>query len=129
SWFGITARCVEKVGLFDENIYPAYLEDCDYSYRCDLLGMPRANVPDVASKHGDEKFSGSATIMSDRKARENNHRTHGRNFDYYRLKWGGTNERETFTTPFNDPHWPVWAWRFDPAMRSQNQWCLYSDPR
>lgn len=122
SWFAITAHGVATAGLFDENIYPAYLEDCDMSRRFDLLGLRRCDVPDVHAKHGDDEFSGSCTIMSDVDARAMNALTHGRNFDYYRAKWGGNNEQETFPTPFNDPNWPVWAWRFDPAFRAGNQW-------
>ena len=122
SWFAITAHGVATVGLFDENIFPAYLEDCDWSYRADLLGVRRFTIEDVHARHGDDKFTGSATIMSDAGLRKKNHRTHGGNFDYYRLKWGGINEQETFKTPFNQLDWPVWAWKFDPAMRAKQQW-------
>ena len=107
SWFAITAHGVATVGLFDENIFPAYLEDCDWSYRADLLGVRRFTIEDVHARHGDDKFTGSATIMSDAGLRKKNHRTHGGNFDYYRLKWGGINEQETFKTPFNQLDWPV----------------------
>jgi GT2 family glycosyltransferase len=122
SWFAITDECVARVGLFDENIYPAYLEDCDYRYRCKLLGVPWVTLPGTRSVHGTEDLSGSCTIYSDPAIREKNHRTHGRNFEYYRAKWGGNNGQETFKTPFNDPNWPVWAWKFDPAMRAEQQW-------
>lgn len=127
SWFGLTAFGVGEVGLFDENIYPAYLEDCDWAYRADLLGVPRVTVDGLRARHGEvaadgTPITGSCTIMSDPEARANNGRTHGRNFEYYRAKWGGINEQEQFKTPFNDPHWPVWAWRFDPAFRRGNQW-------
>jgi len=37
------------------------------------------------------------------------------------MKWGGLNELEVFKAPFNDPHWPIWAWRFDPAFRAQQK--------
>ena len=122
SCFGITAGCVARVGLFDENIYPAYLEDCDHAYRCDLLGMPRTNVAGLQARHGDDQLTGSCTINSDPAIQVENVRTHGNNFEYYRRKWGGINGEEKFKTPFNDPGWPVWAWRFEPALRSQQQW-------
>ena len=32
-------RVVETIGLFDENIWPAYFEDNDYHFRCILGGM------------------------------------------------------------------------------------------
>lgn len=124
SWFGITAACVETVGLFDENIYPAYLEDCDYSVRCDLLGMPRANVPGCTSVHGDEKQSGSCTVNISPQLAAENSRTHGLNHGYYQAKWGGPNGHETYKHPFNDPQWPVWAWRFLPSGRADRRWTV-----
>ena len=122
SWFGITAAAVEQAGLFDINIFPAYLEDCDMARRFDLLGLHRANVPDVHAVHGDENMTGSSTIMSDAELRAKNGRTHAKNFDYYRAKWGDINGREFYTNPFNDPQIPVWAWRFMPGFRATQQW-------
>ena len=124
SWFAITAEAVGKAGLFDENLYPAYLEVCDMSRRFDLLGLGRGDVPDVHAIHGDAArgISGSTTVHSDPSLSAKNARTHGGNFDYYRCKWGGINEQEVFLTPFNDPHWPIWAWKFDPAHRAEQQW-------
>jgi len=124
SWFAITEAGVECAGLFDENIYPAYLEDCDMSRRFDLLALRRCNVPDVHALHGTatnarDQGKGSCTVNADPKLAELNSRTHGNNFEYYRAKWGGINGQEKFTTPFNDPHWPLWAWKFDPARRAK----------
>lgn len=124
SCFAVTAPGVFHAGLFDENIYPAYLEDCDWSYRCDVLGLRRVNVPGIRSVHGDalRQQTGSCTIMADPELRRRNGETHGRNFEYYRAKWGGNNGEEKFKTPFNDPHWPVWAWRYEPARRAKQLW-------
>ena len=122
SWFGITAGCVALAGLFDENLYPAYLEDCDYARRCDLLGVARVNVPDCAAEHGDERLTGSCTVNATPELQQNNMRTHGGNFEYYRAKWGGLNGRETFSTPFNEPHWPIDFSRFDPFRRAKQLW-------
>lgn len=33
SFFSLSKNCVEKVGIFDENIYPVYFEDDDYDAR------------------------------------------------------------------------------------------------
>ena len=43
SWnfFAIHTNAVARVGWFDENFYPAYKEDQDYSYRCRLAGVTR----------------------------------------------------------------------------------------
>lgn len=122
SFFIITQFGVRFAGLFDENLYPAYLEDCDMSRRMDLLGVPRRNVEGIRSRHGDSKLTGSCTINSDPELARKNGRTHGRNFDYYKAKWGGINGKEIYEHPFNDALWPVWAWRFDPAFRKEQQW-------
>lgn len=119
SWWGVTQMGIERVGLFDENFFPAYLEDCDWSYRADLLGAKRASVNDCMAKHGDARATGSCTIMSDPQLRRKNGITHGGNFRYYRKKWGGNNGEETFKTPFNEPNWPVWAWKFEPQFRKE----------
>jgi len=122
SWFGITAAGVDAVGLFDENFYPAYLEDCDWSWRAKLAGARLADVPDVHARHGDEVLPGSCTINSDQRLALNNMRTHGGNFQYYREKWGGINGQELFKTPFNRPGLPVTCWTFDPHRRAEQQW-------
>ncbi len=123
SFWIVTKLGVEQVGLFDENIHPAYLEDCDHSTRADRLGLPRVNVSGCASIHG-ENGRGSRTMYADPNLTRECRRTHGNNFVYYRAKWGGINEHETFKTPFNDPHWPIWAVKFDPKLRAMQQWRL-----
>lgn len=122
SWFAITQHGVNTVGLFDENIYPAYLEDCDWSYRADLLGVRRCDCPGVRAVHGDGVLTGSCTVNANPELAAKNSRTHGGNFNYYRRKWGGLNGTEVFKTPFNDPPWPVWAWRFETETRAAQQW-------
>jgi GT2 family glycosyltransferase len=122
SWFGITRQGVDTVGLFDENIFPAYLEDCDWSRRADLLGVRRCDVPDVHAIHGDDKLTGSCTVNENPELAEKNSRTHSGNFDYYRRKWGGLNGTEIFDAPFNEPQWPLWAWKFETDTRARQQW-------
>jgi len=122
SWFALTADCVAQAGLFDENIYPAYLEDCDYARRCDLLGIIRANVDGCQAVHGEPVQPGSCTVNATPELAQKNCRTHGGNHEYYRAKWGGSNGQERYLTPFNEPHWPVDFWRFEPARRAAQQW-------
>ncbi len=122
SWFGITAHGVRAVGLFDENIYPVYLEDCDWDYRAKLAGARVMTVEGLLAKHGDEKSGGSCTIRSDEAIARRNMETHGGSFVYYRQKWGGTNGHEVFKTPFDMPGVPVTHWSFDPARRARQQW-------
>jgi len=122
SFFVITVHGVMNVGTFDENCFPAYLEDCDWHRRANLLGVRTENVDGVCVKHGDHEHSGSMTVNSSAELMLKNKRTHGGNFWYYREKWGGENHQETYTRPFNDPHWPLWAWKFDPLHRANQQW-------
>jgi len=89
SWFALTADYVAQAGLFDENIYPAYLEDCDYARRCDLLWITRANVLGCLAVHGEPVQPGSCTVNATPELAQKNCRTHGGSHEYYRAKWGG----------------------------------------
>jgi GT2 family glycosyltransferase len=120
SWWAVTAHGAKTVGTFDENFFPAYLEDCDWSTRCDRLGERRENVPgsgDFKTRHGDGPQTGSCTANANAAMRRWVAYCHEQGFRYYAAKWGGRNEHETFATPFNDPGWPLWAWRFDTVWR------------
>lgn len=122
SWWVMTCRGASKVGLLDENFYPCYLDDCDWCYRAKLAGEKLVNIGEVNATHGDERTTGSCTIHADEDLRRQNHRTHGRNFDYYREKWGGVNDAEVFQHPFNNPALPVTFWTFRPEFRARQQW-------
>jgi len=111
--FAILKSAVEKIGLFDENFYPAYLEDCDYHYRCVLAKM---HIHRAATNivHGEAPTWGSSTIYSNQGALlKKNQITHGKNYVYYNLKWGAPRENaEVYQYPFNDPknsvkYWPT----------------------
>ncbi|HKI95465.1 MAG TPA: glycosyltransferase [Gemmatimonadales bacterium] len=95
SAFGINRAAVERVGWFDENFHPAYLEDCDYEYRCKLADVPIVKVKARLT------HAASSTI-ADRFYGDQNRRTYQRNFDWYTAKWGGTARRgERFTEPWD----------------------------
>lgn len=121
SFWAVTAHGINTVGLFDENFYPAYCEDCDWSTRADLLGVERKNVPFIKSRHGDDQMTGSCTIYSDPVLRAKNGHTHQGNMDYYVAKWGGSPGKETYETPFNAGG-PVDVWRFDTKRRATQLW-------
>jgi|WetSurSiteA1Bulk_404760.scaffolds.fasta_scaffold77398_1 GT2 family glycosyltransferase len=116
----MTKACLDKVGLFDENFYPAYLEDCDYSRRMGLLDMHARDVQDCHIIHGEAPLWGSSTIHSDPRFRTMNGITHGNGFKYYRKKWGGENGKEVYTVPYNDPRLTPRDWVFDPEWRKLN---------
>lgn len=83
SAFSLGEAIVEKVGLFDEYIYPAYYEDNDYDDRMVLAGFgdyilcPGIQVDDSG---------GSQTIKSDQKLMNRNHETFLKNGEYYKNK-------------------------------------------
>lgn len=90
--FMLPERIFMEVGEFDEEIYPAYFEDNDYAYRLKLANK---------THHHDKAlnpvvYRNSMTLAKDY--------SFNRNFEvnraYYKRKWGGEPEQETFTTPF-----------------------------
>jgi len=103
--FVLWKSTVEAVGLFDENIWPAYEEDCDYMLRIDLAGIPRKEFP-LRHVHGDGEGDGeerraSGTLTSTSKAHsrtgvhvlqipQRNYLNHLNNAKYYHSKWGLT---------------------------------------
>lgn len=81
----------KKVGEFDENYYPAYYEDTDYSYRLRINSMRVLDTdllkPDVlrTSKSGEKDPTLYNNIAQNR--------------DYYTRKWGGEPSKETSKKP------------------------------
>jgi GT2 family glycosyltransferase len=118
--FAVTPYGLDNVGTFDENFYPAYLEDCDHFYRVKLAGVKSANIPNVAPIHGEAPSWGSSTIYSNDRWRELNGITHGNNFKYYRAKWGGKNGEEKYKHPLDDPTINIKTWELDPGHRTRN---------
>jgi GT2 family glycosyltransferase len=53
-FFGVGENVVERVGLFDENLYPANFEDDDFQRRCEVAGVEvyRAGVAHSHVKQG-----------------------------------------------------------------------------
>ena len=121
NFFCVTKYGFGALGTFDENIYPAYLEDCDYSYRAQLAGAPRVNIPDINMKHGDGPSTGSLTIASSPKFAAANLITHQNNREYYLAKWGGPNGKEVYKRPFNNPRLPLNYWMFDMNRRKRQE--------
>ena len=115
--FGLSREAVERVGLWDGNLFPAYDDDCDYERRCDLAGVPHHFIT------GGTTHEGSASIKSDaRYAFLNATRTHPSNRAYYVAKWGGPPRGgERFTTPF-DRGGSVADWTLDIRRLRDNAW-------
>jgi len=82
-------RVVERVGLFCEAFYPAYMEDVDYEERARRLGVG------VVYSSARVEHDNSSTIHSDARLSELNARTHARNIEIYNARWHGVVDGET----------------------------------
>lgn len=116
--FGINQAALGRVGWFDENFHPAYVEDCDYEYRCRLLGVPIMSIP------AHLRHERSATIGLPHYSAENA-RTYPANLDYFRRKWGGPiRGGEQFMTPFDAGGSPS-DWTLDHGRLA---WLTWQEP-
>jgi glycosyltransferase involved in cell wall biosynthesis len=97
--FAQTARCTERVGLYDTLFYPAYYEDTDYHRRLTLAGIEPLRLPT------DHAHEGWATIKLEGYDGPT-YQGQKKNLDYYVEKWGGPPGNERFTRPFNGARIP-----------------------
>jgi GT2 family glycosyltransferase len=121
--FGLTAITKtgwKIIGAFDENIWPIYWEDIDWSRRLNLSGLPVYVVEDTAAIH-----AGSKTSVTVPGLLEQTNHWYDANLAYYRRKWGAAHtEGERFIIPFDDGDpWAIeyyalkGAWYIDPQFR------------
>lgn len=117
--FMLTELGVRKVGMFDENFYPAYFEDVDHFRRVALSGAKAVDVPGFHCVHGEAPLWGSSTVSSDPSLKARNGITFANNRDYYIRKWGGPPAQEKWRRPFNRDV-PLDWWVLDAALRKKN---------
>lgn len=115
SVFGMTSKALESIGFFDENFAPAYFEDNDYDYRCQLAGVPIIGLP-AGLRH-----EISSTLRSSETYTRQNHRTFPKNREYYLAKWGGMPTNEEFRTPFNSGQ-DIRSWTLDIRRLADQAW-------
>lgn len=99
----ITRKLYEKVGSFDENLYPCYRDDADFQHRCFLL--------DCGFK--DIEFDIPHEISLGTGVRHNRLFAHywaniNIQTPYYITKWGGDSGLEVFKLPFQDKPLSYW---------------------
>jgi len=123
SWdlFGIADSVIRSHGLFDENFYPAYVEDLDYLMR--LLRQPVKRVMlDMPYQHGNgtnRQYDqhGSQSLRADDDLRERVHRARWINENNYMVEKWGKDWRWCIThpRPWNEPSNSVgsWHWQLD----------------
>lgn len=113
SLFAVTQCGLQTIGAFDENFYPAYLEDSDHMYRVKLAGASWMDVPDVHAIHGEAPTYGSHSVHASHELMARNLQTHQRNFTYYLSKWGGSPGQEKYEHPYgiSSLGWKDWEIR------------------
>ncbi len=104
-----TKRSVELGGYFDENFWPIYMGDSDYCQRAKFNGVNQESfmctLDDVVHSH-----EISLSCRSDTRLMNCHISNAYRRNEYYISKWGGEHTYEKFTTPFNNPNWPINHW-------------------
>lgn len=114
---------VSKVGLFDENFYPAYVEDCDYMIRMSKLNIKRAYV-DTPYLHGEEGYKTTGSQTSKVEPDLHDKLQHCRvlnEVNYIEYKWGPTWvvitgdhwDYQPWDHPFDNPNLPVTFTTYD----------------
>lgn len=96
---------IQKCGLFDENFFPAYVEDLDYLMRltnCDI----KSQILNVSYLHGDVDYAttGSQTWRTDLSLKDKLYQSMLINEnEYMKEKWGdGWRWNSPFKNPFNN---------------------------
>jgi beta-1,4-mannosyl-glycoprotein beta-1,4-N-acetylglucosaminyltransferase len=101
---------VQSHGLFDENFYPAYVEDYDYIMR--VLAKPiKRDFVTLPFLHGDTDYanSGSQTWRTDMSLKDKLTDSRLLNeYQYMPSKWGDDWRKSTpYSNPFNAANFPV----------------------
>jgi GT2 family glycosyltransferase len=81
--FSVGENVIERVGLFDEYFYPIYFEDNDFHERVARF-CPENTIMSTNIQTAPE--SGSQTINSDEKLKNQNDKTFLKNEEYYKYK-------------------------------------------
>lgn len=106
SCFMIRPAILEKVGFFDEQFIPAYLEDCDMRYRLSLIGHGEINLNAALFYHlerGTMKglLDGSADdVASNFELLDVIEKGMAQSGEKYLKKWGGLPLQEKFKKPY-----------------------------
>ncbi len=103
----------EQFGEFDENLWPAYYEDCDYRIRLGNTEIPYALQGQEPVPHGKPR-SGGVDYQSLIQGCGLLNRA------YWRKKWGTDNrEQAVYQTPYKDHRLTLKDWVWDPAHRAE----------
>jgi hypothetical protein len=113
--FAVTTAALELIGLFDENLWPAYKEDNEYCIRLGHIGIDciESDVIDngVRLIHGNEGFVGYQPGSAGAGANRIVGDTCGAR--YIRKKWGALNHVPPTRQPFNTRSGALFDWKLD----------------
>lgn len=128
--WAMTRAGLEVGGYFDENFWPCYYEDTDYSQRAKYNGFNEGKY--YASDMGLVHSAGrSLTVHSDPALLHLHQHTIAHIVDYYQRKWGPLGA-EMFDRPFNDPARGINEWAIEGGVNNtlvgDPCWPLYSQP-
>jgi predicted O-methyltransferase YrrM/tetratricopeptide (TPR) repeat protein len=100
---------VQECGLFDENLYPAYIEDVDYNIRITTKNI-KSSFLNIDYLHGGSNYetSGSQTwrLNVDLKEKLDKSRILNKN-EYLTKKWGENFFADTYSNPFNNENYDI----------------------
>lgn len=108
--FMVAKSGFETVGAFDENFWPAYLEDSSHWQVVRRSGARSIHAAGLRAVHRGSSTVNSANAHFAASIRAG----HERSWDYYAARWGcprWSGGQETFAHPFNDPNWPLSKWQ------------------
>ena len=118
--FALKDWMVQKYGLFDPNLYPAYVEDLEYGMRFIHDDIKRVLSMKAGYYHGTKKndySDGSQTWRSEPAIANGIHMAHELNKRYVTQKWNegwqGHVDKETYKCPFDIEEFPVSFTTFD----------------
>jgi GT2 family glycosyltransferase len=116
-FFAITEEGIRTIGLFDENLGPAYGEDSDFIMRAINLNIKTVKGlknkyfhGDELATDGDESYEANArqTVKEDPLLGEKIWKANGINFGYLNSKWGeGWRLCQPYNSPFNYTTWDI----------------------
>lgn len=122
NFFALRPRVFELVGTFDENIWPAYVEDCEFQNRLLLAGWPEdQRLPGRETIDFEHKET-SSTIDENVAFAELMKAASKMNWEYTTAKWnllvcgakpGSKDHKDAFRTPFNIPDKNLSFWEFN----------------
>jgi hypothetical protein len=120
SYFILTQNVFQRVGLFDENFYPCFIEDDDYHYRLMLNGIRTGECETIKVLHGTSGEVSSSTNKN-KVTKDISKYCHKNNYYYYEEKWGGSINYELFNTPFDNKSLENSSWAPHPLYWKLNR--------